>query len=161
MRKVTSQKQTRIIIKCMTDKNDCTSALPWPTAVSLSHGPITTNQHPKWLEEKGHLLQPPIGNHTIYDGKDFIVMLVRGPNERNDYHVNETEVRIFSDRTIGTQGRSHHLRAARNGSTNGKEICFSKLSMAPSSGISRSKTRALSCTIVCLPPAVSLPLMRR
>ena len=50
---------------------------------------------PKWLEENGHPLQPPVGNHTIYDGKDSIVMPVGSPNERNDYHVNETEVRTF------------------------------------------------------------------
>ena len=65
---------------------------------------------PKWLEENGHLLQPPIGNHTIYDGKDFIVMFVGGPNERNDYHVNETEVRIFSDKIVDLERRSQHPR---------------------------------------------------
>ena len=52
---------------------------------------------------------------------------------------------FFSDRTIGTKGGSHHLCAARNGSTNGKAICFSKSSMAPSSGISRSKRALSSC----------------
>jgi 3-hydroxyanthranilate 3,4-dioxygenase len=50
----------------------------------------------KWLEDKGHLLQPPVNNFCLYSGDDFTVMVVGGPNERNDYHWNETEVYLHS-----------------------------------------------------------------
>jgi 3-hydroxyanthranilate 3,4-dioxygenase len=40
----------------------------------------------RWIDEHRGLLQPPVGNAQIYEGTDFIVTVVGGPNERTDYH---------------------------------------------------------------------------
>jgi 3-hydroxyanthranilate 3,4-dioxygenase len=45
-----------------------------------------------WIEEHRHLLKPPVGNAQVFrDNKDFIVMVVGGPNARKDYHYNAGE----------------------------------------------------------------------
>ncbi|MGB2116041.1 MAG: 3-hydroxyanthranilate 3,4-dioxygenase [Flavobacteriaceae bacterium] len=43
-----------------------------------------------WIEEHRHLLKPPVGNKVVWTDTDFIVMVVGGPNNRKDYHYNET-----------------------------------------------------------------------
>lgn len=45
-----------------------------------------------WIDENRHLLKPPVGNKPVWvNTGDFIVMVVGGPNQRTDYHYNETE----------------------------------------------------------------------
>ena len=45
-----------------------------------------------WIAEHRDQLKPPVGNAQVYkDVKDFIIMVVGGPNARKDYHYNESE----------------------------------------------------------------------
>jgi 3-hydroxyanthranilate 3,4-dioxygenase len=43
-----------------------------------------------WIEENRHLLKPPVGNKMIHNG-NLMIMVVGGPNQRTDYHVNPGE----------------------------------------------------------------------
>ena len=46
----------------------------------------------QWVDDHRHLLKPPVGNQQVFtDNKDFIVMVVGGPNARKDYHYDEGE----------------------------------------------------------------------
>ena len=49
----------------------------------------------QWIEEHRHLLKPPVGNKLVWEDTDFIIMIVGGPNQRKDYHVNPTEEFFF------------------------------------------------------------------
>lgn len=44
-----------------------------------------------WVKKHKKDLKPPVGNKYLYDGNDFFVMVVGGPNARNDFHVTNSE----------------------------------------------------------------------
>ena len=41
----------------------------------------------EWIEANRALLKPPVGNKRVFRDGDFIIMVVGGPNARQDYHV--------------------------------------------------------------------------
>jgi 3-hydroxyanthranilate 3,4-dioxygenase len=45
----------------------------------------------KWIDEHRHLLKPPVGNQLVWEDREFIVMVVGGPNSRTDFHIDESE----------------------------------------------------------------------
>ena len=43
-----------------------------------------------WIDEHRHLLKPPVGNAMVWSS-EFMVMIVGGPNQRSDFHINPGE----------------------------------------------------------------------
>src|SRR5436190_12953461 len=56
---------------------------------------MTTVQPPidleNWIEENRGKFKPPVSNRYLYDGRDFFVMVIKGPNARNDFHLVDSE----------------------------------------------------------------------
>ena len=44
-----------------------------------------------WIEEHKDKFKPPVSNQYLYDGRDFFVMVIKGPNARNDFHLVDSE----------------------------------------------------------------------
>jgi 3-hydroxyanthranilate 3,4-dioxygenase len=44
-----------------------------------------------WIDEHRHLLKPPVGNALIWKDTEFTVMVVGGPNQRKDFHIEDGE----------------------------------------------------------------------
>jgi len=43
----------------------------------------------EWIDEHRDALKPPVCNTQVFEENDFIVMIVGGPNSRQDYHLDE------------------------------------------------------------------------
>ena len=43
----------------------------------------------RWIDAHREQLKPPVCNQQVFEDNDFIVMVVGGPNARDDYHVDE------------------------------------------------------------------------
>lgn len=46
---------------------------------------------PKYIEEIKHTLVPPVSNRVIFNGEKIKVMVVGGPNQRDDFHLEHGE----------------------------------------------------------------------
>ncbi len=63
-----------------------------PTAITTVAPPINLLD---WAVANRDQLKPPVGNKYLYDGHDFFVMVIGGPNARNDFHQTNSEEYFF------------------------------------------------------------------
>lgn len=54
----------------------------------MSVSPLNLKQ---WVDEHRDLLKPPVGNRMVWKDREFLVMVVGGPNKRKDFHVEDGE----------------------------------------------------------------------
>ena len=59
-----------------------------PATTDSVLSPINIKQ---WVEEHIDEFKPPVSNKYLYMGKDFFVMVIGGPNARNDFHKTDSE----------------------------------------------------------------------
>ncbi|PCI37806.1 MAG: 3-hydroxyanthranilate 3,4-dioxygenase [Elusimicrobia bacterium] len=45
----------------------------------------------KWIDEHRDVLKPPVCNKQVWKDSEFIVMIIGGPNQRTDFHIDPGE----------------------------------------------------------------------
>ncbi len=80
----------------------------------------------KWIEDNRHFLKPPVGNKLVWEDRDFVIMVVGGPNCRTDYHINSGEEFFYQ-----LEG-DIHLRVLRDGMPVVIPICEGDIFLLPS-----------------------------
>ncbi|MGE0354304.1 MAG: 3-hydroxyanthranilate 3,4-dioxygenase [Gemmatimonadales bacterium] len=48
-----------------------------------------------FVQEHRDLLKPPVGNKMVWQNSEFLVMVVGGPNQRKDFHIEDGEEFFF------------------------------------------------------------------
>ena len=56
-----------------------------PREPRAAQGPLDLAQ---WIATNAAAFRPPVANKVVFPGSELIFMVVRGPNARNDFHVN-------------------------------------------------------------------------
>lgn len=87
-----------------------------------------------WVEEHRDLLKPPVGNKMVWQDSEFLVMVVGGPNQRKDFHIEDGEeffYQIEGDIVV---------RIIEDGSTRDVEIKEGEMFLLPA-GIPHSPQR--------------------
>jgi 3-hydroxyanthranilate 3,4-dioxygenase len=66
-----------------------------------------------WIDDNRHLLKPPVGNHMLWN-QGLMIMVVGGPNQRSDFHVNPTEEMFYQiegdiNLRVKEEGKTHDI----------------------------------------------------
>ncbi len=57
--------------------------------MSMGEASLRAFNFQAWIDAHREQLKPPVCNQQVFEDNDFIVMVVGGPNERDDYHLDE------------------------------------------------------------------------
>ena len=69
----------------------------------------------QWIRENPHFFQPPVANKEVFPESEFIFQIIRGPNARNDFHIDPGDEIFYQLKgditlTVIEDGRRKDLR---------------------------------------------------